>query len=153
MWFTPSEDTIKTRISGPELNALKSAARAQGLNTDTIITAALSRIVQMIRGYVGSKHTLGAEGTIPDELESALGALWLVEFITRIPASGKLLDEARRKAAEDAMTLLKDVASGRFAIVPPTSPAPEAAQAGGPKIQLVSSSTRIGHDLRSSGLF
>lgn len=141
-WITPTADTIKGRISGPEFEALKSAARSAGQNADNLVTDCLSRIVAMIRGYVGSRHVLGAEGAIPDELESALGSLWVHEFITRLPGMGKLLDERRVKAQESAMQMLRDVSAGRFAIVPPVTPAPEAQQAGGPGVQLVGSAYR-----------
>lgn len=142
MWITPTADTLKARISGPEFEALKSAARAAGQNADTMVADCLSRIVALIRGYCGGRHVLGAEGTIPDELESALGALFVVEFITRLPGMTKLLDANRTKAKEDSLQLLRDVAAARFAIVPPVTPAPDASQSGGPGITLASSSTR-----------
>lgn len=142
MWITPTVATLKARISGPEFDSLKSAARAAGQNADTLVTDCLARIIALIRGYCGGRHVLGAEGTIPDELESALGALFVPEFITRLPGLTKLLDANRVKAKEDALQLLRDVAAGRFAIVPPEAPAAEAQQAGGPGITLASSSTR-----------
>lgn len=142
MWITPTAATVKARITGAEFEALKSAALASGQSADTLVTDCLSRIIQMIRGYVGNRHTLGTAGTIPDELESALGALWVHEFISRVPGTERLLNERRVKAKEDALTQLRDVSSGRFSIVPPTSEAPSAQQAAGPALQLASSSIR-----------
>lgn len=153
MWIAPDITTIKTRITGAELDALKGAARASGVSPDDTIEKAISRVVRQIRGYVGTRHKLGEEGTIPDELESAFGALWLVEFITRIPNSGKLLDDRRTKAAEDALTQLRDVAAGRFAIVAPIEPAPAVQQAAGPAISLVSAGVRVNKTTDTSGLF
>lgn len=142
MWITPTPATIQARLSGPEFNALKSAARASGQVADTLVTDCLTRIIALIRGYAGRKNVLGAEGTIPDELVSALGALWVYEFISRLPGQEKLLDAARTKQQEDALRLLRDVGTGAFTIVPPETPAPSTAQSGGPGISLVSSSTR-----------
>lgn len=152
MWTTPTVTTLKARISGPEFEALKSAARAAGQNADTMVTDCLARIVALIRGYCGGRHVLGAEGTIPDELESALGSLFVVEFITRLPGMTKLLDANRTKAKEDALQLLRDVSAGRFAIVPPETPAADNQQAGGPGITLVSSTTRTATRTNLDGL-
>lgn len=153
MWLTPTQDTVKARISGPEFDALKSAARAAGQTPDTLVTDTITRVTNLIRGYVSKRHTLGAAGTIPDELESAFGSLWLYEFLTRLPNSSKLLDDRRTKAYDDAMRLLKDTASGLFTIVPPESAAPATEQAGGSSIQLVTSSVREADRAATSGLF
>lgn len=142
MWITPTAATVKARITGAEFEALKSAALASGQVADTLVTTCLARVVQQIRGYVGNRYTLGEAGTIPDELESALGAMWVYEFISRVPGTDKLLSERRVAAYDNAIVQLKDVSAGRFAIVPPTTEAPAAEQASGPGISLASSSTR-----------
>lgn len=151
-WITPTTDTIKARISGAEFDALKSAALAAGQNANTLVTECLTRIVQLIRGYVGRRYPLGEAGTIPDELTSALGSLWVYEFLTRVPGADKLLNERRVKAYDDANRQLRDVSAGTFVIVPPVTEAPEAEQAGGPGITLASYSERQNTTAHLDGL-
>lgn len=153
MWITPTSATIKSRISGPELDALKSAARAAGQTPDGLVDDAITRVVNLIRGYCAKHNQLGTSGTIPDELESSFGALWLYEFITRLPNSSKLLDDRRAKAYDDPMRLLRDVSSGAFKVVPPESAAPATEQAGGSSIKVVSSSIREADRQSTQGLF
>lgn len=152
MWITPTIATLQAHLSGPEYEALRSAARAAGQSADSLTTDSLARSVATVRGYVGARHTLGLEGTIPDELESALGCIWRYEYITRLPNSDRLLDDRRLRAWENAIATLKDVSAGRFAIVPPTSPAEDAMQAGGPGFEQVVPSRRANDTTALDGL-
>lgn len=151
-WIIPTTATVKARISGPEFESLKGAARAAGQNADTLVTDCIARVVAMIRGYVGGRSTLGEAGGIPDELESAFGALWTHEFITRLPGMTKLLDDRRMKAYDTALAMLRDVSAGRFTIVAPATPAPEASQAGGSGFAWASGSTRQNTTANLNGL-
>jgi hypothetical protein len=151
MWITPTAATIQDSISGPEFTALKSAARGAGQNPDTLVTDCLSRSIKQIIGYVSVKNIVGTAGDIPDELTAALGAVWRFEFINRLGLE-KLLTESRKTAYDNAMIQLRDVAAGRFTIMPPATPAPEAQQAGGPGVQLASFSPRQASREDLSGL-
>lgn len=152
MWITPTVATVKARLSGPEFDVLKNAARSGGQVADTLVTETIGRVVNLIRGYVGRKYPLGLTGTIPDELESCVGTLFVYEFITRLPGMSKLLDERRTKAYDDAMRLLRDVSTGVFVIVQPETPAADNLQASGPGVEVVSSRTRIASPSHTSGL-
>lgn len=151
-WISPTAATVKARISGPEFEALKSAARSAGQVADTLVDDTISRVINLIRGFVARKYTLGVTGTIPDELESCVGTLFVYEFITRLPGMSKLLDERRTKAYDDAMRLLRDVASGTFVIVPPETPAADNLQASPHGIEVVSSRTRVADTISTAGL-
>jgi hypothetical protein len=141
MWITPTAATIQDSLSGPEFIALKSAARGAGQNPDTLVNDCLSRSIKQIIGYVSVKNIVGTAGDIPDELTASLGAVWRFEFINRLGLE-KLLTVSRKTAYDNAILQLRDVAAGRFTITPPTTPAPETQQAGGPGITLASSCTR-----------
>ncbi|GAA5137419.1 hypothetical protein GCM10023213_14060 [Prosthecobacter algae] len=155
-WITPTAETVKRRLSGPEFTSLQNAARSSGQDGATLTTETITRVVNMIRGYVGAAknppNILGIPGTIPDELESALGSLWLWEFITRLPGQEKLLDDRRKTLYDNAIAQLKDVSAGRFAIVPPETPGEETEQPSGPASQLISSRDNLGTRAQTAGL-
>ncbi len=120
MWITLTETDVQTRLSGPELAALKSAALATGQSDP--LPALVASVAREVRGYVaaGERNTLGPAGTIPDELESASLARVRYELATRLPVAS-LLTEARKEANRDALARLRDVAAGKFLIVQPPS--------------------------------
>jgi hypothetical protein len=117
-WITISEDQVVTKLSGPEAAALKAAA----LKTDQEdpLPAVIEQVVREVRGYVAAceRNKLGAGSTIPDELQGAAISRIRFELATRLPVASLLTDD-RRRANEQALTLLRDVAACRFAIVAP----------------------------------
>lgn len=125
-WITPS--TIKERLAGPEYNAVTKAALNTGQVGETLVANELSRVIKLVRGYVGKKNVLGDGDTIPDELEDAALALLVYQILTRIPGLKNLLTDERTGAQKDALRLLRDVAAGDFVIVPPDNAAPATEQ-------------------------
>lgn len=101
----------------------------------------ISQVIKEIRGYVAAceRNVLGDGETIPDELEGAVISRIRFELATRLPVAS-LLNEDRRAANSNALTLLRDVAKCAFLIVQPVTASPD--QAGGPSVQIVSSTTR-----------
>lgn len=132
-WITPTLELCRTRITGAEWNALQNAAKASDQDGEEMAQQVIATQVQRIRGRVAAceKNRLGEAGTIPDELQSAFLALWVYDFITRLPAMRGLLDDQRVKAWEAAERELRDTAACNIAIVPPVEAAPDAEQAGG----------------------
>lgn len=126
MWITLTEADVLTRLAGPELAALKSAATAAGQTNP--LPEVTAQIVREVRGYVaaGRQVELGVEGTIPDELLSAALSRVRFELATRLPVAS-LLTDARREANRDAVTLLGRVSRAEFLVVPP--PPDEASEA------------------------
>jgi hypothetical protein len=149
-WITLTEAGVQTKLSGAELVALKTAALAVGQTNP--LPEVLTLVTREVRGYVAanSKNVLGAEGTIPDELESAALNRIRYELATRLPVAS-LLTQARTDANTAATALFKEVAADRFRIVPPVTEATEQA-ATGTAVQVVTSSTRLTNRDRMSGL-
>lgn len=125
MWTSLTSSQLAERFAGPELDAIKNAALAEGQDADTLLDNALARITATVRGYVGgcAKNSLGPDGTIPDELTDAALALAVYQILTRLPGMGGLLDEKRASNRDEALTLLRDVSACKFAILQPESPA------------------------------
>lgn len=131
MWITLTEAALLTRIAGPELDAFRAAALGTG-QADPV-AATLAQMTRMVRGYCAAcaQNTLGAGETIPDELLGAALDLLVLDIQRR--AAGVVIDpaDARMKAAERAVQLLRDVAACRFAIAAPATATTE--EVGAPK--------------------
>jgi hypothetical protein len=149
-WFTPTLDLCKLRLTGPEWNALSNAATNSGQTADEIGQTCIDALVTEIRGRIPKRIRRGPDGTIPDEVTRAFEALWVCDFISRIPGMKSLLDDMRVKAYDNAQRTLTDMAADRLQIVPPTDPAPQIEQAAGPAIQVARPAQRnemTRHDL------
>lgn len=133
-WITLTEDDVVTKLSGPETSAMKTAA----LKVAQIdpLPEVLVQVVREIRGYVAAcaANILGDGSTIPDELLGAAISRIRFELATRLPVAS-LLTEDRRKANENALTLLRDVAACKFKIVAPNNPTTEEISSPSPKIK------------------
>ena len=118
-WQTLSSENVKTRLTGPELSALQSAALASGQADPLpeIITA----VIDEVRGYISAGgHALETGITVPSKLVSASLAIIRYRLATRLPVKS-LLDENRVREYQDAQKLLERVADGRFAIEEPVT--------------------------------
>lgn len=150
-WITPTLALCKTRLTGAEYTALSSAAKGAGQVADDMAQQVIDTVVTRVRGRVPPQVRLGEAGTIPDEVQGAFLALWVYEFITRLPAMKSLLDELRVKSWESANSELRDLAAGRINLVPPVDEAPAAEQAAGPGIEVATPSRTI-QNIATSGL-
>jgi hypothetical protein len=137
-WVTISESDVITKLSGPELAAMKTAA-LQAAQTNPLLEV-ITQVIREIRGYVAacSKNALGDGATVPDELLGVAISRIRFELATRLPVASLLTDD-RRTANENALTLLRSVARCEFAIVPPATPAAD--QPGGTPVKVAKSTT------------
>jgi hypothetical protein len=144
-WIIIAEADVISKLSGPELAAMKTAAlqAAQGDPLPEVI----SQVTKEIRGYVAacSVNSLGDGATIPDELLGFAINRIRYELATRLPVAS-LLTTARTDANSQAITALRDVAACKFKVIPPTTPAAE--QAGGTDAVIVKK-TKIRTDRRA----
>lgn len=117
-WITLTETDVITKLSGPEIAAMKTAALQSGQANP--LPPIIEQIVTELRGYLGAceNNVLGLAGTIPDELEGAAISRIRFELATRLPVKSLLTDD-RREANRAALTLLRDVAACKFAVVQP----------------------------------
>lgn len=138
-WITITEADIVTKLSGPELAAMKTAA-LQPAQVNPL-PEVIEQVIKKIRGYVAAcaRNTLGDGDTIPDELLGAAISIIRFDLATRLPVPG-LLTEDRRTANSQAIAQLKDVARCEFLIVQPATAADD--QAGGPGIEVVTKTCR-----------
>lgn len=117
-WIALTETQVLTKLSGPEIAAMKTAALQAGQANP--LPEIIEQVVGEVRGYIGAcaNNTLGPAGTIPDELEGAVISRIRFELATRLPVKSLLTDD-RREANRSALSLLRDVAACRFALVQP----------------------------------
>ena len=132
-WISLTADSVATRLAGPELDAVRSAALATG-QADPL-PEIVAAVVEEVRGYVAAcpRNRLGATGTLPKALEASALALCRGRLLSRLPVPS-LDTEARRREVEDAQKLLRDVAAGRFYVDQPASDvAPDTAYSPPPR--------------------
>jgi len=139
-WITLTEADVLRKLAAPELDAARTAAIADG-QADPL-PGVISEITLEVRSRVAAcdRNILGEGVTIPDECSAAALARIRFELATRLPGGGGLLDEDRRKANDNALSFLRDVAACDVAIVPPETAAPE--QAGSGNAQVISGTCR-----------
>jgi hypothetical protein len=135
-WITPTLALCQGRLTGPEWTALSNAARLAGQTAEGLAQEAIDSLVTEIRGRIPRRIQRGADGTIPDEITRAFLALWVYDFITRVPGMKSLLDELRVKAYDNANSTLREMAADKLQIVPPINIAPQIEQAAGPYIEV-----------------
>ncbi|MDR1427275.1 MAG: DUF1320 family protein [Bifidobacteriaceae bacterium] len=124
MWVPVTEQSILSKLSSPELAALRTAATAPGQGDP--LAEVIAQVVREVRGHVAAckANRLGPAGTIPDELLGAAVNRVRYELATRLPVAS-LLTDPRIAANDQANTLLRDTAACRFSLEPPDTPSPE----------------------------
>lgn len=123
MWITLSSSDLQDKLAAAEYAAVTTAQVQDGKTPEQVVTEELASTVAMVRGYVAARasNVLGDGVTIPDELKDAALVVMRHKVFSRLPGMKRLMDEARVREYEGAMELLRDVAAGRFAVVPPTT--------------------------------
>jgi len=131
-WITPAESDVLTVLSEAELATYRAAALAGG-QADPLAPT-LTQVVDLVRGYVGAykPNTLGLSGTIPQKLLAPALDLVAVRLPQRVGVTPK---DVRKTAADQAVRLLEQVASGDFNIEEPDNATRETTSAPRPTIQ------------------
>jgi hypothetical protein len=128
-WLSLDDDSITSALSGPELDALRTAALESGQPDP--VEAVLQQVARLVRGKCAAAGiALGTGISIPDELVLAATSITRFNCLTRLPGMVFLQDDWRKTAHADGLKLLDQVASGDFAVVPAITEAPEDEQAG-----------------------
>lgn len=150
-WITPTLTLCQTRLTGSEWTSLSTAAKSSGQSAEAMAQQVIDTNVTKVRGRVPSVVKLGAAGTIPDEVLGAFLALWVYDFITRLPAMKSLLDDLRVKSWEAANSELRDLANGKINLVPPVDAAPAAEQPVNHGVEIARQASTV-QDMRCAGL-
>ena len=112
-WITLTPDDLNGALGANEV-----AKFTQVSGNGDIRASLIDQVTREVRGYAGSAGPLGPDGTIPDELKDAAVSLVVWRYVTQGPAKS-LATDARKNAADNALTLLRDVAKGAFRVVAP----------------------------------
>lgn len=128
-WQTITATEVQTRLSGPELSALRTAALATG-QTDPL-TDIIAQAIDLVRGHVAAckRNTLGVAGTVPATLIATTIDIIRYRLATRLPAAA-ILTQVRQQEYKDALALLSQVAACKFVLEEPTTPSTELLSSG-----------------------
>jgi hypothetical protein len=131
-WQTISEDDLREKMAAAEVSALQTAALATGQANP--ITGTIARVVDEVRGYIAAGGFSLEDGAyIPSKLVDA--TLTIVAWRAAMRLNVKsILSEARRSEYDQALQLLRLVATGKFAIEEPTTVEDEALGAPSPSM-------------------
>ena len=133
--ITITEDAVKTRLSAPELAALQNSALASGQTSPLAeITAG---VVAEARGYIPTQYVLEEGDKVPDTFAHHVLAMIRYRLITRLPIGKQLLDEARQKEYDAALSFFRQVAANNIRIPQPVVESVE--KSAGPSVAVVSS--------------
>ena len=122
-WTAPTTTDLAERLTGPELKALATAAKADAQGDPT--PGILARAIDECRGYLAARPgaSMGPAGTLPIQLHSACLDLCRFRLCSRLAVGqlgATLLSPARELEYNDAKALLRDVQAGRFAVEEPS---------------------------------
>lgn len=120
-WRAITENDLLQRISGDELDSIRSAALADG-QEDPVPTL-LEQVADFVRGYIAANaaNTLGATGTIPERLILPACDYAVVNVFSRV--AGMLIDtnETRQKASDAAIRLFERVSEAKYNVEQPAT--------------------------------
>lgn len=134
-WRAITETDLLQAISGAELEALRSAALADG--QEDPVAPTMADVTEFVRGYIAAcnSNTLGPVGTLPTRLINAAIDLLVVQISARV--AGTVIDPngVRQKASSAAIDLLRDVAACKFRIDVPDEATTEVNASPSPKVK------------------
>ena len=122
-WQTINADSLKEKLTGPEVSALQTAALSAG--QDNPIPNIITRVVDEVRGNIAAGgFSLETGTTVPSKLVDA--ALTMIAWRSALRLNVKLiLSSDRSDEYKNALKLLERVADGRFAIEEPVTASTE----------------------------
>jgi phage gp36-like protein len=118
-WTTLTAADVKTKLTGPEVSAVQTAALASG-QSDPLVEI-VEQVVDEVRGYIAAGgYNLGDGTTVPSKLVSATLSIIRYRLATRLPVK-TLLTTDRVEENKEAIRLLERVADGKFVVEEPTT--------------------------------
>lgn len=136
-WTKPTETDLAAVLSQREIDAFRQSPSATGA-ADPVATE-LASAADLARGYCRANGNvrMGPAGTVPRSLLSPVLSIAAYNLLKRLPVP---VGEDRRRAYEEAMRVLRDVAEGRT--VPEGAGEAEDAPAGTVAVAVAVSSRR-----------
>lgn len=113
-WETIDEDDIKNRLSGPELEAIRTYSKATGQSDP--LTDVIALALTEVRGYIPICDRDSDATLIPPELKDVAILFTIEKLAGRVSGGALIMDEDRVRAYEIALQRLRDVGYGRFHI-------------------------------------
>ena len=148
MWITLAATDLSSHLSEAERTGLP-VSLPDGSTVASMLGVILSQVTLMVRARVGAYHsnTLGADGTIPDELKSTALTIVRSNLLTRVDMP---VSQDRERETSEAYDTLKAVARGEFAIVAPETVSDS--QPAGPSITVAVYTPRVASRTSLAGL-
>ena len=109
-WIRPTETDLAAVLSQREIDAFRRSPSATGAADP--VADAIAQAADLARGYCRSNGNLrmGPAGTVPRSLAAPVMDIAAYAILRRLPVP---VGEDRRRAYEEAMRILRDVAEGR----------------------------------------
>lgn len=140
-WRKPTTDDLITTLSSTEVAAYRRlASQDDSGDGHVLISRLLESTAELVRSYCRSHGNIRLSpepGTIPESLMAPAMDYAAFDLLKRMPLA---IAEARTKARDDALRVLRDVADGRH--TPESHGAPPDAASGKVSIEIARQSRR-----------
>ena len=127
-WSTIAEADVQTRMTDTELAKYNSIGLASGQTASDVLTAVVSDVIELVRGYIKGCPRNGIDSTastLPSVLHSPALDIIIVELMKRVGGAVTDVSDVRIAAYNSAMAFMDKVSACRFGIPKPTTEAPE----------------------------
>ena len=127
-WATIAEADIQTRMTDTELAKYNSIGLASGQTASDVLTAVVSDVIELVRGYIKGCPRNGIDSTastLPSVLHSPALDIIIVELMKRVGGAVTDVSDVRIAAYNSAMAFMDKVSDCRFGIPKPTTEATE----------------------------
>ena len=127
-WSTIAEADVQTRMTDTELAKYNSIGLASGQTASDVLTAVVSDVIALVRGYIKGCPRNGIDSTastLPSVLHSPALDIIIVELMKRVGGAVTDVSDVRIAAYNSAMAFMDKVSDCRFGIPKPTTEATE----------------------------
>ena len=127
-WTAIVEADVQTRMTDTELAKYNSIGLASGQTAGDVLTAVVSDVIDLIRGYLKGCPRNGIDsvaGTLPTVLHSPALDIIIVELMKRVGGAVTDVSDVRIAAYNSAIAFMDKVSDCRFGIPKPTTESAE----------------------------
>ena len=123
-WTAIVEADVQTRMTDTELAKYNSIGLASGQTAGDVLTAVVSDVIDLIRGYIKGCPRNGIDsvaGTLPTVLHSPALDIIIVELMKRVGGAITDVSDVRIAAYNSAIAFMDKVSDCRFGIPKPVT--------------------------------